>query len=490
MAMLLSRPFIQPEECLVSYLVRLSEQNGFNHIGKLLHYAGLKWKNNRVPVHQILTGKFNTRAFLATLGLIAGYSKLAPIYRSFRPIIDTPNLIVKRPKVCPDCLEELGYCKYQWALLPVVVCSKHQKMLIDVNPNSGMYLSWYRHHLNKFDGEVNCIKPSLNSAKLSLIEQSVYIESLISGRQSSREIPIVLQGMSLREALSFIHFIAHYQTRLLGDSFNPVAMKNLELSQIYINVWHLLHGWPDSFYALLSQYIDHPMSNKGQGGLNKHFRDIYERLHRQKNNQGVARIKAEFNHYIQEYWPGVLEPERITRIQVTSTTRKIISKKDAIRILGCRTERIDKLVQQGRLISVIFKGKKHYRREEVESLANELSTNWGMNEACKVLEITRYQLKKLLDADIIHTLQKPDGLNRDWVINKEQSLSLIENLRKKARKSECASAAISMAGVQRQGYSIVRLVLAMQRGELEYSINSKVKNHASMKQFIAFQKVR
>ena len=40
---------------------------------------------------------------------------------------------------------------------------------------------------------------------------------------------------------------------------------------------------------------------------NKHFRDLYERLNRQKENQGVARIKAEFDRYIERYWPGVLE---------------------------------------------------------------------------------------------------------------------------------------------------------------------------------------
>ena len=54
--MLLARPSIEPNECLVSYLIRISEKNGFKHIGHLLRHAGLAWKNNRVPVHQILTG--------------------------------------------------------------------------------------------------------------------------------------------------------------------------------------------------------------------------------------------------------------------------------------------------------------------------------------------------------------------------------------------------------------------------------------------------
>ncbi|USD21135.1 TniQ family protein [Microbulbifer variabilis] len=485
--MLLSRPFIQPEECLVSYLVRLSEQNGFNHVGNFLHYAGLKWKNNRAPIYQVLTGKFNVSSLLIDLGLSECQSKLTPIYSSFRKIIDTSSVIVKLPKVCPDCLEELGYCKYQWALLPVVVCSKHQKMLVDVSSTSGKRLSWYRHQLNRFDGEVNCIKPNASSVKPSLIEQSVYIESLISGVQSNRSIPVVLRGMSLREVLSLIHFIAHYQVRLVGNSFQPLAMKNQELGQLYKGVWDTLKAWPDSFYAMLEQYIDRPMSDKGQSGLNKHFRDLYERLHRQKENQGIARIKAEFDNFIEEYWPYALDPERITRIKLSSRTRNIISKKEAANILGSRIVRIDKLVQQGRLMQVFFQGKVYYKRNQVESLASEVSSNWTMVEACKALELTRYQLKQLLDAGIIPVLQKPGSLNRDWVINKSQCISFVEDLKKKSRQTEPPLGTTSMGGIQRIGYSIVELIFAMQRGDVEYSVSSEVKNHTSLKQFIAFK---
>lgn len=50
------------------------------------------------------------------------------------------------------------------------------------------------------------------------------------------------------------------------------------------------------------------MSNKGVSGLHKHFRDLYESLHRKGGNKGITRIK---DHYIEKYWPSVLELERI-----------------------------------------------------------------------------------------------------------------------------------------------------------------------------------
>jgi hypothetical protein len=294
-------------------------------------------------------------------------------------------------------------------------------------------------------------------------------------------------GLEFREVLSLIHFIAHYQARLLAGSFNPVTLKSYELAHVYEHVWQTLQAWPDSFYSLLSQYVDRPMSSKGQAGLNKHFRDLYERLHRQQENRGIARIKAEFDRYIEEYWPGVLEPERITRIQLASTTRNIISKKEAAHILGSRLERIDKLVQQGRITPVVFKGKAHYLRDQLEAIASEISSNWTMVEACKALEVTRYQLKQLLDAGAIPAIQKPDSLNRDWVVDKLGCLDLISVLRSNARKSEPPSGALSMAGVQRQGYSIVQLVMAMQSGELQYSVAADVDSTASLSQFFGFK---
>ncbi|HSC76488.1 MAG TPA: TniQ family protein [Pseudomonadales bacterium] len=484
--MLLVRPQSHPDECLVSYIIRVSEKNGFKHLGHLLHYAGLNWKNNRAPVHQILTGEFNIAPLLSALALSETRSKVAPVYQSFQRVTDAPSLFAKYPKVCPDCLEEFGYCKYQWVLLPVVVCTKHKKMLIDVNPASGKPLGWYRRYLNQFDGESTPIKTTGNTARSAAIQLSLYFEFLLSGKNNDRLIPVVLQGLEFREALSMIHFIAHYRARLVGDAFRPVSMGNYSLAQHYLNVWSVLQDWPNSFYALLSQYIDHPMSAKGAGGINKHYRDLYENLHRQRDNEGVARIKIEFDRYIETYWPEVLESDRITRINFSSTPRNIISKKEAAQLIGSRPERIDKLVQLEKLSIVVFKGKGHYLRDEVEDLANTIGTNWSMGEACEALQVTRYQLKQLLDTSIIFAIQKPDKLNRDWIIDKCQCQALVAHLRQNGRKDQSPMRALSMEGIQRQGFSIVQLISAMQANQVQYEVCENSARPYSLKQFTAF----
>jgi hypothetical protein len=162
--MLLARPKINDEECLVSYLIQVAENNGFKNIGHLLHYADLGWKNNHAPVYQILSGKFDITSLLLNFGLTEYRSLTTPTCNTFQCVIDTHHILVSHPKVCPECLEELGYCRYQWAFLPVVACFKHKKMLIDVSSVSGKQLSWYRQHSYQFDDEDQHIKPSLMDA--------------------------------------------------------------------------------------------------------------------------------------------------------------------------------------------------------------------------------------------------------------------------------------------------------------------------------------
>ncbi|QIL91250.1 hypothetical protein GNX18_16765 [Microbulbifer sp. SH-1] len=471
---------------MASYLIRVSGGNGFKHIGYFLRYAGLGWKNNRAPIHGLLTGKSDLSQTLSQFGLHIRISRIKDTFLTLRKVIDTPYLVASNPKICPDCIEELGYCKYQWSIYPSIACAKHNKNLVDVDHRTGSRLSWYRRELDYFDGSHKKIVSPFEFADPTVINISRYFDSLLAGEKKCSFSPLILHGLELRESLSLIHFVAHFQSRMFGISFNPSGMENSELGQHYKKVWDMLTGWPDSFYLFLSQYIDHPMSNKGVGGLNKHFRDLYEQLHRQRENNGIARIKKDFDHFIDSQWPGLIDPGRMKRIQLSSSSRNIISKKEAAKILGCRLARFDKLIYQSKLKVVLFKGKAHYFRDQVEQYSELIKSNWTMIEACEALQLSRYQLKQLLDGGIIGTLQVPSDLNRDWVIDKDQCKVFITKLLSGARNTSPSKDGLSLAGIHRNGFSIVQLVLAMQSGQVEYSTLPNPEYPLSFKQFTNF----
>lgn len=486
MGILLARPKAYSNECLMGYLIRLSQLNGFKHIGHLLKFAGLNWKNNRVPVHKILTGEYDLSPHFLRLGVENFLSPASFDYATFQKVIDTPYLLVKYPKVCPECLKQMGYCSYHWAFLPVVACNMHSTLLIDVYEKNGKRLSWYREKLDGNDPQCGLLKEiSLNSSS-PILQFNSYINSLFAKSTSRSDVPPVMKGLSLREALSCINFIAHYMARVRGSHFHPYQMENSYLAAIYMDVWVLLKQWPDGLYTLLSQFIDNPMSSRGIAGLNKHYRDLYEQLHRRKENRGIELIKEEFDRYISTYWPGVLEKNRLTRIKLPSTVSNIVSKKEVASILGCRPERIDKLVALRQLSRVIFKGKAHYLRDEARMLVNLQGANWTMNQACDALRITRYQLKQLLDAEMFLSIRKPGKLNRDWVVNKSECEKFILHLIQNARNGSVPPAAISMAGIQHQGFAIVELLSAMREGYLMYSYVPDGNFPLSLKQFTYF----
>ena len=479
--MLIARPQQFDDECVASYLVRVSELNGFKHIGYMLQSAGLKWKNNRAPVHDIIAGKYDLARIYATLGLTPFPIKTASHYSLFRRVVDTPHVFVRTPRVCPQCLEEDGYCHDRWAYLPIVACSKHGCMLVDSCSETENPLSWYRTRVRSVRRGSLVVG---SKAEQGALELSAFFEDVISNGESSGGPPF--NGLGLRETLSILHFICRYQSRLKGKRFTPVDLKVQQLAEVYSEAWVVLMNWPEGFYDLLDQYKDAPMSKKGVSGLSKHFRDLRDALHRQRQNKGIQVIRREFDLYIRTRWPGYVNTKTLSRIDLGAIELDAISRLDASQILKCRPARVSKLVEQGKLSQHKFKGKVHYSRQEVERLATLLLNSWSMVQAYTELGLSRFQLKQLLDLDVIRCMQKPDKENRDWFIDKGHCEAFVRDLLKSGARSEITDG-ISMAGVQRNGYSVVQLVEGMLSGTIQYNVKPDENNPYSFKQFVNFR---
>ena len=470
MSRLLIRPHRQPDECMVSYLIRVSEQNGFHHIGHLLQHAGLPWKNLRIPAHQIITGEYDIAPYFSQLGLDYTYPRTADTFKSSQVPHFTTKIFVKTPKICPECLEETGYSSDLWSHIAYTACIKHKLLLVDTSPKTGKRLSWYRHSLSEFS-ESDPFPPvnSMLKASPATLAFTRAMTHLIEGRDPPKSIPAALRGLNFAEALSLIHFIAHYQYRLFHKAlFTPASLDNLTVSHHYTQAWQALKRWPHGFHLLLSQYIDNPMSERGQSGINKHFRDIHEKLYRQRENKGIARLRAAFDQFIEINWPNAIQTHRLTRISLSTDERPLITQKEAQRLLDCREPRIHSLIAQGKITPHNFKGKAYFNREEVEALARLYQDNWSMEQAVIETELSRYQLKQLLDAGLVKALQRADPQNRDWLICKRSWQRMINNLKKSALQHENLKGK-SLSGLQKQGFMITDVFNMLAKSQLNHS---------------------
>ena len=484
MSRLLIRPHRQPDECMVSYLIRVSEQNGFHHIGHLLQYAGLPWKNLRIPAHQIITGEYDIEPYFSQLGLDYTYPRTADTFKSSQAPHFTTKIFVKTPKICPECLEGAGYSSDLWGHIVYTACIKHKLLLVDTSPKTGKRLSWYRHSLNEF-GESDPFPPlkSIPKASPATLAFTKAMTQLVEGRAPpTKSTPSVLRGLNFAEALSLIHFIAHYQYRLFHKAqFTPASLDNLSVSHHYTQAWQTLKRWPHGFHLLLSQYIDNPMSERGKSGINKHFRDIHERLYRQRENNGIARLRAAFDQFIEINWPNAIQTHRLTRISLSSDERPLIIQKKAQSILNCRESRIRSLIAQGKMTPHNVKGKAYFNRVEVESLAKLYQDNWSMDQAVIETELSRYQLKLLLDEGLVKALQKADSYNRDWLICKRSWQRMIKNLTK-STTNDITSKGKSLSGLQKQGFMITDVFKMLARSELGYTVKISASKPLSFKQ--------
>lgn len=54
------------------------------------------------------------------------------------------SLRIKAPQVCPQCIQEFGYCPSTWDLMAVTVCIHHRALLVDRCERCGQALAWNR----------------------------------------------------------------------------------------------------------------------------------------------------------------------------------------------------------------------------------------------------------------------------------------------------------------------------------------------------------
>lgn len=375
-----------------------------------------------------------------------------------------------------------------WSYISYTACVQHKHLLVDTDPHTGKRLSWYRSSIdrsNEGDPFITNNAPPKASPDTLSFTKTMYC--LIEGRPPPKSMPAVLRDLNFAEALSLIHFIAHYQYRLFNNAlFSPASLDNLTVSHYYTQAWQTLKRWPQGFHLLLSQYIDNPMSERGQSGINKHFRDIHEKLHRQRENKGIARLRAAFDQFVEIYWPNAIQTYRLTRISLSSDERPLISQKDAQQILNCREPRIHSLAKQGKITIHQFKGKAYLNRDEIESLAKLFEENWTMEQAVIEIELSRYQLKKLLEAGFVKALQKADHQNRDWLICKKSWLHLIKSFQKTAVKSSIPQGK-TLSGIQKQGFQITELFRLIMKNGIKYNFTPNSTKRNSFKQLTNFK---
>jgi len=171
---------------------------------------------------------------------------------------------------------------------------------------------------------------------------------------------------------------------------------------------------------------------------------------------------------------------------LSSNDRPLITQREAQRLLNCREPRIHSLIAQNKITLHKFKGKAYFNREEIESLAQLHHDNWSMEQAVIETELSRYQLKLLLDAGLVKALQKSNSLNRDWLICKKSWQRMIIDIKKSAAGTHTLNGK-SLSGIQKRGYSILDIFVLLKKKKIKYNFTPNHLKQHSFKQLTDFK---
>lgn len=170
---------------------------------------------------------------------------------------------IANPKVCPECLRELGAVKSVWDLRPYVACAKHGCFLINKCSNSGCRrrISWWRPNVGRCAG---CDEPFWHhfvpkKASYFLQEYSQSMEK----RWVSKTSPCSNEGGLLdahtsTDYFKLVQFLLSKLRRGSLTSTHALAPEEVHLNSIVAKTFH---NWPANIDVFMGELVKSDTQN-------------------------------------------------------------------------------------------------------------------------------------------------------------------------------------------------------------------------------------
>lgn len=494
--MFLIRPKTHPNESILSYLVRASHVNGLKSPLQIFQAIRLPITNSRIPNDKVLYGEYAQKALFGAFNLTDTEFPVLFAHQS-----DGLNLIgdftvpstifrTNHPRICPYCVQEMGFIECSTFFLPKTYCTKHQTALVD--RLDGKRIRWSTPFLFKSLLEYKRSNESHSNTSGTVIDFNNILEKLIS-HEPSTLMPVQFRNMNLDEISKLIDFSMRYKNRTNASTpLNLANFTNDQLAKAFEDVHSFLMNWPISLDNLLFYYEKNPMSNRrGKHGIRYCFRDLYDELYAKQNEHHLAYslLKQQFENYLATQYSDSAFLSTISRISTNLyENSRLINRKHAAKILKCRANKVDIYVREGLLQKSGHEGSL-FLRKDVELLSHRLSNCLTLNQLASKLEIGRYKTISLLNDKIIKPILSPNENNRDWLIEKDEVLRFISILHSNSSFTTPNNATAStFKKITFHGMNFSCVIRKMLNGEITYLYVSctDITKSLSLNQFIPF----
>lgn len=371
---LLITPKPEKDEGFISYLLRLTEANGYDTPSWILSlsridYMELQWKftfvfscSEELKELARLTGAalsdlIDLLYLPATLRRLKTCDSDYDFYGAFlnRSII-RPHC----PKVCVKCLAESGYCRRVWDCSLVTACPIHECLLIDICPKCKRRLKAIRNRLSLCVCECDWseLQPVLRPEHEIAVSRRIYqLCGLLPLDHHPKERLNPLQSLALQEFVVVLTFIASLECEMSWATGRPsksIKLRNEELHTHITKAYQVFQSWPYNFHQFLDEKSKgdarfNPRDGKLDTALKEEFGTLFKRLYGDLPEPQFQFLREAFAQYVNNRLRAKYEVVDGFSSVPASDNDKYISFTEARRLLKISHDSLLDLVKTGEI---------------------------------------------------------------------------------------------------------------------------------------------
>ena len=422
---LLITPKPEKDEGFISYLLRLTEANGYDTPSWILSLSGidymeLQWKFTFVFSCSEGFKKFAKLTGNALSDLIGLLYLPSPSpknimcdgnYNFYGAFFNRSIIRPHCPKVCVKCLNESGYCRRIWDCSLVTVCPIHECLLIDTCPKCKRRLKAIRNRL----GVCACgcdwseLPPDLRREHETAVSRRIYqFCGLLPLDHHSKERLNPLESLALQEFVVALTFIAGLDCEMSWATGRPsksIKLRNEDLHTHITKAFQVFENWPHNFHQLLDERSKgnvcfNPRDGKLDTALKQEFGALFKRLYCDLRDPQFDFLRDAFAKYLNNRLKAQYEDgDRVSSLPA-SDDAEYISVTEARRLLKLSHDSILDLVKTGEIAFAIRNqdGTVCYllRLTDVETVKIQFDQALGSRGLAKELGVDQTTINRLV----------------------------------------------------------------------------------------------
>jgi TniQ len=417
---LLITPKPEKDEGFISYLLRLTEANGYDTPSWILSLSGidymeLQWKFTFVFGYSDAfkeLAKLTGNALSDLMGfLYLRKNTTSDDYNFYGAFLNRSIIRPHCPKVCIKCLDESGYCRRIWDCSLVTACPIHKCLLLDTCPKCKRRLKAIRNRLSVC--ACGCdwreLPPDLRCEREITVSRRIYqLCGLLPLDHHSKARLDPLQSLALQDFVIVLTFIAGLECEMscaTGRPSKSIKLRNEDLHTHLTKAYQVFESWPHNFHQFLDEKSKgdvrfNPRDGKLDTALKEEFGALFKQLHGNLRGSQFDFLREAFAQYVNNRLRAQYEnlagfvsvPERDDDKYITVT--------EARRMLKISHDSLLNLVKTGEIAFATRSQDRtlHYllRLADVESVKIKCAQALGSRELAEELGVDHNVISRLI----------------------------------------------------------------------------------------------